>query len=162
MFDKGAWQRDYERRRAKQLDEAGLCVICGKTRQDGYKTCENCRARAQENSKQRPETEMQDYRRIEAQRAYRDRRRERLTAQGLCTTCGKQPAIDGLMYCTECREKNRTKKRDRWRTARETGMCVSCMKVKARPGRTMCFTCACAESARRDSYYWKKKTEARA
>ena len=88
---------------------------------------------------------------------YRERRKERLLAQGLCTSCGKRPHIDGLMYCTECREKNRAKKRARFKNAMEQGICVRCMAVKARKGYTMCLRCACAESKRRGAYYWAKK-----
>ena len=92
---------------------------------------------------------------------YRERRKERLLAQGLCTGCGKRPHIDGMMYCTECREKNRAKKRARFKNAVEHGLCIRCMAAKARDGRTMCLRCAVYEANRKSRYYWAKK-EARA
>lgn len=36
---------------------------------------------------------------------YQTRKREERKAAGVCTICGKAPAVDGLTYCQECREK---------------------------------------------------------
>lgn len=162
MFDGDAWQREYQRKRADRLREAGLCVICGKARTDaGRRTCAACIARQKARSEENGRAEHMD-KRAEQLKKYRQRRKERLLAQGLCTSCGKKPLIDGLMYCTDCQERNRAKKRNRVQNAKKLGMCSRCMKVKAREGYRMCFKCACIESERRGRYYWKKKAEVRA
>ena len=155
MLDGNDWQREYQRKRAQRLQAAGVCIICGQASAgDGLKTCASCRARAAANANNRADA----YDRYRAtQRAYRQRRREKLIAQGLCTSCGKLPPIAGLMYCTECQEKNRAKKRKRFKAAREQGLCLRCMRAKARRGRNLCLKCALEESERRDVYYWAKK-----
>ena len=155
-------QLAYQRRRAERLHEAGMCVICGKARTDaGRRTCAVCSAKQNARNGEKGMEEQME-KRAEQLKKYRQRRKERLLEQGLCASCGKKPLIEGLMYCTDCRERNRAKKRNRVQKAKELGMCSRCMKVKAREGYRMCFKCACIESQRRVGYYWKKKAEVRA
>lgn len=64
-------------------------------------------------------------------------------AQGLCYYCGK-PADEGKGSCQPCRARRKgTSKRQvqRKRAAAKLGICVSCLKSEAMPGRRLCGAC---------------------
>lgn len=62
-----------------------------------------------------------------AQQKYQKRVRMERKAAGLCQTCGKNPAVEGLTYCQSCREA--AKQRVRASNIKEkwpTGWCCVC------------------------------------
>lgn len=62
-------------------------------------------------------------------------RYQRLKEQGLCTKCGKHPAIQNETLCTECKQKNK----DRASIRRENGLCPICGNPSA-DGFMLCET----------------------
>lgn len=146
MMYENTWQKEYQRRKAQQFDEAGVCVICGRERTDGFKTCAACRARASANGKRRW-----------------DAIKAKVNATGICYKCGEKPVRKGQLMCPLCAFKEAERKAKyrakRVQKAKELGLCVECMKAKAKPGIMMCMACALKESERKRNYYWKTKAE---
>ena len=68
-------------------------------------------------------------------------RYDRLKAEGLCTYCGKRPALEGRTLCGPCAEKSRVRSRERMAWLKSKGYCVHCGREKAEPGRTRCLAC---------------------
>lgn len=99
-------KRQYYDGYRKYWIEHGLCQHCGRQKDDQkYKTCKRCR----ENSKRYNELykTVDGVSRKEYVREYARERRERLTAEGLCYVCGKNPVIKGRRICEDCAEKAR-------------------------------------------------------
>mgnify|MGYP007057671234 CR=1 FL=1 len=73
-------------------------------------------------------------------------RRERWKAEGRCVRCGGEPA-DGKAQCQACLDKRNQYQTDaqsskRWREKNKMmGLCVTCGKTWAEPGRTKCRKC---------------------
>ena len=84
------YQRDYGKRRYKQLQEAGICTRCQKRSSDnGMSTCSICRAKIN---------------------AYRQSKKNSIprcerNSYGLCYFCGKKLDRDGKS-CVECSKRN--------------------------------------------------------
>lgn len=83
---------------------------------------------------------------------YRSARYRRLKFAGICTYCGKAPALEDRILCAACKEQHAQYYRDHkgrmlqgFRDRRERlikqGLCVCCGKSPAQPGRTMCQPC---------------------
>lgn len=77
----------------------------------------------------------------------------RLKAAGICTMCGKVPAVEGKAHCPRCRELNRLNGK-KWRDEnRANGTCMRCGKAPVRKGITLCFACALKDSERMQKRY---------
>lgn len=96
----------------KYWKEHGLCQHCGHVKEDPkYKTCEKCRARNKAYNMRYEE--INGVPRKEYIRIYAKERRDRLTAEGLCYVCGKEPPIDGRRICAKCAESALKRQRSR-------------------------------------------------
>lgn len=79
-------------------------------------------------------------------------------SHGICPRCGQADAVKGKVFCLNCldrqavaamvyrsshdtTESNRVRCRERYRKARETGICVRCYQNKAREGKATCQIC---------------------
>lgn len=75
---------EYQKKRRKRLEEAGLCLRCGKRApRPGLTTCENCFNKA---------------------RAY-DKQHGKPLIPGMCSRCRSNPAIEGQQLCADCYDK---------------------------------------------------------
>lgn len=85
----------------KYWKEHGLCQHCGHEKENlKYKTCEKCRARSREYNMRYEE--IKGISRKEYIKIYAKERRDRLTAEGLCYVCGKEPPMAGRRLCAKC------------------------------------------------------------
>ena len=132
----------YHKRKGK-----GVCVDCGNPVGDnGTSRCDKCR---------------------KANREQMRKDREFAKAMGLCTTCRNEPAAKGYTKCARCLEKERNRKyvrteeqkkrslehnRMKRREARESGICITCLKRRVRPGMTICSLCSNKAKQRRKDY----------
>lgn len=77
-------------------------------------------------------------------------------SHGICPRCGCHDAAKGRAYCLDCldkqavatmrykkdhTDKNREYCRERYKKAKEAGICVRCFQKKARTGKVICQTC---------------------
>lgn len=79
-------------------------------------------------------------------------------SHGICPRCGQANAAEGKVYCLNCldkeavstmiyrlthdtAEKNRRFCKDRYYKAKEEGICVRCLKQKARSEKVICQSC---------------------
>jgi hypothetical protein len=69
--------------------------------------------------------------------AYLKARRERLAANGLCESCGKEPARKGRRRCSGCA----AKQLERYHEFRANGLCGYCGARPAAMGRQCCEPC---------------------
>ena len=128
---------EYQRNRARQRKESGLCPRCGKERdRDGY-YCTKCNNRQNEYHR-----EIRDF----------CRKNHR------CTTCRKRIVYGSDKTCFECRAKlkktptieqkkkwadNARKKRKQLRIDRlKAGICTKCGKRSSEPNRARCKICS--------------------
>ena len=79
----------------------GICPVCKKQKpEQGYKLCKSCRERLNDsNRKSRAKH------RIEYNQKMRERRAviyEYRVVHGICTRCGKAPAVEGHRTCRAC------------------------------------------------------------
>lgn len=58
----------------------------------------------------------------------------------LCVDCGF-PIDNETMRCSDCREKQRIRQKERRKKLRESGMCQQCGKNVVNPGYTLCHKC---------------------
>ena len=83
--------------------------------------------------------------------ALRKQHRQEWAAAGLCSNCGKRPALPGRKVCAECRDKRRAinakayrsraaEQRKTYHNRKAAGLCVRCGKP-AGNGQTMCEDC---------------------
>ena len=81
--------------------------------------------------------------------------------QGLCTYCFRSRGVDGRTRCAACLDIDRERKRAEKAAAPETvaarnraayqkrralGVCSSCLRAQARPGKVHCQACALANT----------------
>ena len=119
-------ERERFHRRAEARRAAGLCYKCGKAEPlSGRSVCADCadRARAADRARTaRLRAEGKLRRDPERARQYERERSAKLHAQrveaGMCTKCGRAPAVPERTRCEPCAEKHRA--RDRARHARAT------------------------------------------
>ena len=101
-----AKQSEYYNETRQFFKDLGLCTRCHKNRIFENETlCPECRARRMDYNekfiRENPEKVRATHGLV-----YR-KRRERLKKQGLCTACGKRPAVEGKCRCQICLEKKR-------------------------------------------------------
>lgn len=123
----------------------GLCPYCGKRKVDKpYKSCPVCRDNANERLKARYTDQQREY-----QRMYAKAKRLKRAEQGLCTSCGQNPADPGYKTCSDCRRKARTfnriyktkyqlSDRDVWKMQ---GVCIRCGREDVHEGTSLCEKC---------------------
>ena len=126
---------DYKALRTFYKDH-GICYRCGiRNAENGRYTCLLCMDKERERNRRYRETHPL----TEAQRKHNrimvNSRRDTLKAQGICVDCGKHPAANGRIRCTECLIKDRERhiKKDRERGVipwelRGNGYCWLCCK----------------------------------
>ena len=137
--------------RYRYLKEHGLCVQCGKSKDNGGVLCKACRRKKSEYEK-----------------SYRKMMKE----LSICTSCKKVKVPGDETICPECRAKDsnnharyREKHREKIRKRnnylrnkqkdefRENGVCVWCGKRNATPGYKSCSICrAKRRDAQRNKY----------
>ncbi|MCD8307958.1 MAG: hypothetical protein LUD51_07030 [Clostridia bacterium] len=96
---------------------------------------------------------------------YRKARYESRKAQGICTSCGKAPAMEGHVMCEACYLKSKNAYKAQWRSFAKSryqklkgeGLCVWCGKVPAVEGRTLCAACASKKALKSKEEYRRKK-----
>ena len=134
-----------ERDRRKRRKENGICINCGSKTNGKHLKCDRCK---------------------EKEREEKRKTREFQRSLNICTRCGQRSAMLGRVLCEECsehdaiyyrnnpdkaEERNRRRleklRRDR-AEARETGMCICCLKRKATEGYTTCIKCRTANTRR--------------
>lgn len=131
----------------------GLCVRCGKVREDQSKVmCTEC---------------------AEKQKICQRETREYLRNMGLCPRCGKNKLFGNEKECPECvammYEINQRSRKRRNVTAmdyyrkdivrlKENGLCRGCRKRKVAEGHTYCTICL-VKHRERSKEYRKKKVE---
>jgi len=92
-------QSEYLKMRRKYFLNNKICPICRTTRlADGEKVCTDC------SQKLKDRRESYGYGKGDM-RAYNRARRERLKAQGLCVTCGREKADGGTVTCRKCKKR---------------------------------------------------------
>jgi len=105
------------RSKAQRTRLPGMCAnYCGREAMKGRAICLFCR-----------ETKMRQY--------------WRRVADGICTICGREPAMSDLRTCRECAERRTRTMNRRYKKLRERGMCTRCHHHRARPNRTLCLNC---------------------
>lgn len=87
--------------RKKLLKAHGICVCCGQNNAvDGLECCPKCREknrqRAQKWRLKNPDKYKKQQEQVKAKRAER-------IAVGLCTYCGKEKSLPGILVCRDCR-----------------------------------------------------------
>ena len=146
------------RLRRQENIKAGLCAQCGDKLPEGYtyKTCEVCRAYNKAQSAIHRATRSE-----EQAKAEREKARERYAARkaaGICTLCGKAPAIPGKTLCEKCRlisrgyakkanfmnpkRYNAEASKARYEARKAAGLCVACGRFPAADGLVNCRECA--------------------
>lgn len=80
--------------------EHGICPRCKAWSEPGRVYCKNCMKKIIARQRKRDPTG-------EQHRAYSKERRARLKAAGMCTYCGKKPAVEGQVLCPSCKAKNK-------------------------------------------------------
>ena len=129
----------------------GLCVNCGKEKQnDNYVCCEKCK---------------------EKQKIYQRESREFYRSIGICPRCGKNKLFGNEKECPECLAKmyeinNRSKEKRKFNSAewykndirilKENGLCRSCRKKEVKAGHTYCEICLIKHRERRRDYMREK------
>ena len=154
-----AYERERARRQAVARREAGLCSACGKApAEDGRTLCEPCGEKRRARERARYARAMSEGRLyggrpvVTRRRIGRERSRKRDEARraaGLCTSCGKQPPVEGGATCAPCRQARQAAERKRYAARKAAGRCTRC----AGPvfdGLTRCGPCGVLESERRD------------
>ncbi len=66
----------------------------------------------------------------------------------ICVKCGQRRAVEGQLYCEECRKKHRDRQRARYYSLKEQGLCVSCGHGEATHG-VYCEECRQRNKQRR-------------
>lgn len=61
--------------------------------------------------------------------------------RGLCTRCGKPNPTPNNCMCPECKEINKSQRKEVYAYRKRIGICVRCGKNKAEPNRCMCYEC---------------------
>lgn len=90
----------YMQQRYHEMQELGLCPVCGKPKQDKSKSkCNSCMEKAKE-------VDRRYYEKNKSKRLEKTKSRyRRLKEQGLCTACGKVKTKNAL--CDTCKAKYR-------------------------------------------------------
>lgn len=74
---------EYQKKRKKRWEEAGLCTVCGKHHpKDGRKMCEICLEKSRRHAKKRGKP----------------------LVPGMCSRCRSNPALEGKKLCAACYE----------------------------------------------------------
>lgn len=122
----------------------GLCYDCGSPRSDRSDTlCDFCLGYHAEKAAER---------------------RQRLTQEGLCITCGRVPPVEGQRNCSSCAETKAQWARDSYRAsdagrergrqavaeARAKGFCLRCRARPAAAGKSQCQHCLDTQQKKRD------------
>lgn len=111
------------RARQERYRREGRCIGCGSVderTERGKCYCQVCHARQ-----------------IKCQVQRQESRR----SMELCILCGK-PARDEGVLCVDCARRNTENAAVRYAELRRKGLCVTCGKNPARPGRIRCEACA--------------------
>lgn len=69
------------------------------------------------------------------------RRYEYRKANGICTRCGKNKALEGKTICSECAEKMSVSRKANREYARKIGKCTVCHQEYTIPGKCVCERC---------------------
>ena len=148
-----AGQRQRHAARAAQ----GLCTRCGRVPPEpGLKLCRSCgekrraadkarRARARARGAAYAGRDPVKCRR--ADRAGDKRRRRTRSEAGLCSKCGRNPAVDGRSVCEGCGEARRALDRRRYSARKAASVCVRCAEP-AIGGSSRCARHAALEAER--------------
>jgi len=78
--------------------DAGICPRCLRYSEPGKVYCKACYEKNRRKAAERDPTG-------EAKAKYMRERRARLKAEGICTDCGKRPAMEGKTRCMKCMER---------------------------------------------------------
>lgn len=120
---------------------AGVCIQCG--REDaftmvGRSYCDRCATQARESAARKRADPVKN----NAMNANKKKIREARKSKGLCPTCGK-PANSGYVLCDSCRAKRRNymNKYNNHPPRGEYGICWTCNKREAIPGKRLCHEC---------------------
>lgn len=93
----------YQKERREYLKAHGICIRCGYRQAiSGMVLCSDCREKNNKSrigKKNKPLTDEQKIWQHELNKQKYHLRKE----QGLCTYCGKNPALPGMTKCHECR-----------------------------------------------------------
>ena len=79
----------------------------------------------------------------------------KLKAQGICTQCGKAPALNGVM-CDECARKHAEYARTQRQIRFDNGLCIRCGGLN-KSKFNMCFDCRFKESEYRKDLRLRRK-----
>ena len=96
-------KKEHEKKKAKRDERKknNQCVSCGKTDErtiNGFTLCWDCREYMNARHRKWSHSERG---RLDNRKRYKNRR-HRLSIRGVCIHCGKNPAEDGKLHCTDC------------------------------------------------------------
>ena len=175
--------RQYERERSRRMVEEraarALCTKCGiNPPEDGRRWCELCLVERREDDRARYEKAAAsgliyggrdpEKKRRNARAAGKKRREDRLAA-GICTRCGRNPAVEGGTTCGPCRVSRRHAEREAYAARRSAGRCVRCGDPTI-DRASRCAPCAVLECEREDperrnetsrKRYWSRRAKLR-
>jgi 5-methylcytosine-specific restriction endonuclease McrA len=120
------YNSDKFRSKYAERKAAGLCAHCGRPKESQDVWCSKCK---------------------EAKKVQARNHRNRLISQGICTRCGKAPALPGQQDCRECKDKDALRCKERIKKLKGTGCCVICGKEKERKSIVLCNSCASKNTA---------------
>ena len=175
--------REFERERSRRVVEEraarALCTKCGvNPPEDGRRWCEPCLTTRREDDRvryQRAAASGLTYggrdpekKRRNARAASKRRREDRLAA-GLCTRCGRNPAVEAGTTCEPCGVSRREAERETYAARKSAGLCVRCGSATT-DGGSRCAPCAVLECERGDperrnetsrKRYWSRRAALR-
>ena len=175
--------REYERERSRRVVEEraarALCTKCGvNSPEDGRRWCEPCMVERREDERVRYEKAAAsgltyggrdpEKKRRNARAASKKRREDRLAA-GICTRCGRNPAVEGGTTCEPCKVWRRQAEREVYSARKSAGLCVRCGDPTT-DGASRCAPCAVLEGERGDperrnetsrKRYWSRRAASR-
>lgn len=107
MFDRKAWNREYNLERREWYKAHGICCQCGAAQAEIERTlCAACAKRQYDRQNKHDPGRRNS---IEQNR----QKRARFYAAGLCTNCGKRPHGPNRKTCDYCAKKQRDRDMDR-------------------------------------------------
>ena len=115
-----------KRERQERLAK-GLCIRCNKPHDRHTQLCTKC---------------------TKLQKAKDDSDKKRLRREGVCISCRKLPAVDGLLICRSCSDKKKRVSKTLRSERLSRGLCERCGKKPPVDGGQNCEECVVERAAR--------------
>jgi hypothetical protein len=115
------YQKEHAKKRRQERIAAGRCVQCNEPVMDGRLYCAEHVLYHKNNSAKADKDIKNKYANNYKKRKYQERREK-----GLCIRCDN--ATDGVLVCSQCRDKASQSRRDLWYSRVQNGKCKHCGK----------------------------------